>query len=539
MASRMGFYAPNLYNNDGNDFQHRERVANHYQTSAVNKSRLRYCIFFHYILFFVMLAKLSADILDRFNIFILEIEELAVPQKITQDGSSETSPLAVEEGEAVGQAISPHNNHNHNHQHAHPHGAQRHNHERLSQGVKYGELVILGYNGYLPPGDRGRRRSKFVLYKRPTANGVKRSKHYVVKTPACSQAILNTKQHSISYTLSRTQAVIVEYTEDEDTDMFQIGRSSETPIDFVVMDTFPGASSENPTAPESRVAQSTISRFACRILADRSDPKIARIYAAGFDGSRNIFLGEKATKWQENREIDGLTTNGVLIMHPRGQFCGGDAICGYWREVSVGGGVFSLRESRSAQQKGNVVEDEDNVLQDGTLIDLCGATLLWRSAEGLAKSPTKHDLEELVDAINAGRPQCPVGLNTLVIPRRTASESAQQQPYVYLKCGHVQGHHDWGQEKDKATRRCPMCLVAGPIVKLCMGIEPAFYVDSGPPTYAFSPCGHMATEKTVKYWEKVAIPHGTNGYIAICPFCATPLEGSPGYVKLIFQDHVD
>lgn len=111
---------------------------------------------------------------------------------------------------------------------------------------------------------------------------------------------------------------------------------------------------------------------------------------------------------------------------------------------------------------------------------------------------TKHDLEELVDAINAGRPQCPVGLNTLVIPRKAAADSAQQQPYVYLKCGHVQGLHDWGQEKDKATRRCPMCLVAGSVVKLSMGIEPAFYVDCGPPTYAFRPCGHMATEKTVK-----------------------------------------
>jgi len=313
------------------------------------------------------------------------------------------------------------------------------------------------------------------------------------------------------------------------------------------MDTCAGGSDGGP-ANEGRVAQSTISRFACRILADRSDPRIARIYAAGFDSSRNIFLGvrfeidraaqcfihkfisdfsqEKATKWQENREIDGLTTNGVLIMHPRGQFCGGEAQCGFWREVSVGGGVFSLRESRSAQQKGNVVEEENNILQDGTLIDLCGATLLWRSAEGLAKSPvtliyclkrsqiyviyictrcervfslqTKQDLEELVDAINAGRPQCPVGLNTLVIPRKAASDSTQQQPYVYLKCGHVQGHHDWGQEKDKVTRRCPMCLVAGAVVKLSMGIEPAFYVDCGPPTYAFSPCGHMATEKTVK-----------------------------------------
>lgn len=33
------------------------------------------------------------------------------------------------------------------------------------------------------------------------------------------------------------------------------------------------------------------------------------------------------------------------------------------------------------------IEEETNVLQDGTLIDLCGATLLWRSAEGLGKSP--------------------------------------------------------------------------------------------------------------------------------------------------------
>lgn len=94
--------------------------------------------------------------------------------------------------------------------------------EKPKQLVKYGELVILGYNGFLPQGDRGRRRSKFVLYKRQEANGVKRSKHYVVKTPHSSQAILDAKQHSISYTLSRNQAVIVEYTQDDDTDMFQV-----------------------------------------------------------------------------------------------------------------------------------------------------------------------------------------------------------------------------------------------------------------------------------------------------------------------------
>ncbi|KAK9883967.1 hypothetical protein WA026_004903 [Henosepilachna vigintioctopunctata] len=394
----------------------------------------------------------------------------------------------------------------------------------------------MRYNGFLPPGDRGRKRSKFVLYKRQLGNGVKRSKHYVVKTPHCSQAILDATQHSISYTLSRNHAVIVEYTNDEDTDMFQIGRSSETPIDFIVMDTVPGdKSTENKV-----MQQSTISRFACRILCDRNNPKVARIYAAGFDTSRNIFLGEKANKWQENgREIDGLTTNGVLIMHPRGSFCGGDAKFRYWLETSVGGSVFTTRESRSAQQKGQKVEEETNILQDGTLIDLCGATLLWRSAEGLAKSPSKRDLEREIDEINAGRPQCPVGLNTLVIPRKITPSENQQQPYVYLNCGHVQGLHDWGQDKDSGDRKCPICLELGPVVKVCMGLEPAFYVDTGLPTFAFNPCGHMATEKTVKYWANVEIPHGTNGFHAVCPFCATPLSGSPGYKRLIFQDNVD
>lgn len=64
-----------------------------------------------------------------------------------------------------------------------------------------------------------------------------------------------------------------------------MGRSSEAPIDFVVMDTLPG------DKKDAKVLQSTISRFACRILVDRNEPYKAKIYAAGFDSSRNIFLG--------------------------------------------------------------------------------------------------------------------------------------------------------------------------------------------------------------------------------------------------------
>lgn len=66
---------------------------------------------------------------------------------------------------------------------------------------------------------------------------------------------------------------------------FQVGRSSESPIDFVVMDTLPG------DKKDAKVMQSTISRFACRILVERTEAPKAKIYAAGFDSSRNIFLG--------------------------------------------------------------------------------------------------------------------------------------------------------------------------------------------------------------------------------------------------------
>lgn len=52
--------------------------------------------------------------------------------------------------------------------------------------------------------------------------------------------------------------------------------------------------------------------------------------------------------------MDGLTTNGVLVMHPRHGFSQ-DSKPGVWREISVCGNVFTLRETRSAQQRGKMV----------------------------------------------------------------------------------------------------------------------------------------------------------------------------------------
>ncbi|KAK4871632.1 hypothetical protein RN001_015756 [Aquatica leii] len=80
MATKGLSYTP--MGTDGTDHAYRQRIAAQYQISALNKSRLKYCIFFHYLLFFGMLAKLSADILDRLDIFVLEIEELSIPQPL-------------------------------------------------------------------------------------------------------------------------------------------------------------------------------------------------------------------------------------------------------------------------------------------------------------------------------------------------------------------------------------------------------------------------------------------------------------------------
>ncbi|XP_065557872.1 protein jagunal-like [Artemia franciscana] len=79
MASRNGLMP---LGTDGTDFMHRETVANQYKISAKGKSRLKTCLFIQVLLFFIMLTKLSADILDKLDIFVMEIEELEIPKPL-------------------------------------------------------------------------------------------------------------------------------------------------------------------------------------------------------------------------------------------------------------------------------------------------------------------------------------------------------------------------------------------------------------------------------------------------------------------------
>lgn len=511
-----------------------------------------------------------------------------------------------------------------------------------SDVVKYGELVVLGHNGCISQTVTcdeimsqkknsgsifsNRRKSKFLLESKEKPTGVKPSAQFNCHNKQdLSNVISKNENHSVTYTLSRTHQVIVQYVPDEKTDMFQIGRSSESAIDFIVLDTVVPQlhpSTQKLTESSSSMlkiataqnsnGQSTISRYSCRIIVDRQYPYTARIYAAGFDSSKRIFLGEKATKWKnEKEEFDGVTTNGVLLMHPANGFAYDEntgqnktKYTNEWMEVSVCGAVFNLDENRltpclNNKKNSNINNDNEalnkksNILRDGTLIDLCGATLLWRSTESLKNTPNKQYLEMNLDYLNRLRPQCPVGFKTLVFPSsaspsstshlpssflmnnillsnnvnsgnnerlkisqhsrrinniKSVNKNNDRIPMVYLKCGHVHGQHDWGMKKDN-ERECPLCRKVGPYVQLLIGIEPNFYCDSNIKSstdsntyspfkpYAFLPCGHMSSEATCRYWSQIKVPQGvTQNLCSLCPFCAVPLCKEQPIVKIILQE---
>lgn len=70
-----------------------------------------------------------------------------------------------------------------------------------------------------------------------------------------------------------------------------------------------------------------------------------------------------------------------------------------------------------------------------------------------------------------------------------------------MRCGHVQGKHDWGISKkgENMKFKCPICMVESErVITLSMGMEPAFHLDSDELGYAFNPCGHVASIQTVR-----------------------------------------
>ncbi|KAL3074569.1 hypothetical protein niasHT_034906 [Heterodera trifolii] len=115
-----------------------------------------------------------------------------------------------------------------------------------------------------------------------------------------------------------------------------------------------------------------------------------------------LFLGEKAIKIEKpNDQFDGLVTYGVLILSPNDNDDDDEVASVYlsasssfnddddenesvseispnsWKEVSVNGNFYSKRAERLSDQMGELLPRKTNKIEDGTLIDICGATLLW------------------------------------------------------------------------------------------------------------------------------------------------------------------
>jgi len=77
MASRGG---ATVQGTDGTDYSNRETIVQQYHVSSKNKTSLKRCIVFHFLLFVLMALKLLPEILDKLDIFVLEIEELLIPK---------------------------------------------------------------------------------------------------------------------------------------------------------------------------------------------------------------------------------------------------------------------------------------------------------------------------------------------------------------------------------------------------------------------------------------------------------------------------
>ena len=115
--------------------------------------------------------------------------------------------------------------------------------------------------------------------------------------------------------------------------------------------------------------------------------------------------------------------------------------------------------------------------------------------------------------------------------------SSDNKLFVFLDCGHVRTKsNSMCFCEDASTTICPKGDEASEVAQLCIGAETSFYVELYPPEYCFVPCGNMISEQTALYWANTPTPSGASGFYSACPFCATPLDGSTGYIKLVLID---
>ena len=132
------------------------------------------------------------------------------------------------------------------------------------------------------------------------------------------------------------------------------------------------------------------------------------------------------------------------------------------------------------------------------------SSLIWLFL--LFRSQSTLDLYKMIDEMNARKPLCPVLYVPLLFAKGDEPLDCDHSlntcvcaAFIHLKCGHVQGNHKWKLVNDVAENYyCPICRSEGTVVKLVVGMETAYYVDRGPLTHCFDPCGHVSSEKTIE-----------------------------------------
>ena len=394
------------------------------------------------------------------------------------------------------------------------HFAEKYRKPESSDSV-YGTLFVVGCCKAIPNHLAEKMSTKYTLHKRAKANGLIEASNIVTSDVKESLSVSPTK-HVILYRSNNSRSVVVVFKHDPLSDLFQIGRYEKYPVDFTVDD----------TNPQDK-ARHGVSRFACRISVRRDANHEARIYAGAFDSSQEISLSESCLVHNYCGKMDGFTTNGVLILKPD------DKCLTNWREVSVSGYIYPLRSSTMDVAKRPRILEESNILKDGTLIDLCGVTLIWRTPEGLKEVPSEYYLNRLQSTLHKYTPEGSLLYKdscTLV----SQSERAVKKAYVYLSCGHVIGL-SLSKRPDNCGKgwSCPTCRCIGPIKEFAIGAEPGFYfAEEGPSYAAFKPCGHVATQKTVDFWSSIDIPNHRSIQYSVCPFCGQKLNFINKYVKL-------
>ncbi|GMH82734.1 hypothetical protein TL16_g09361 [Triparma laevis f. inornata] len=412
--------------------------------------------------------------------------------------------------------------------------------EETGVGKCYGQLVVLGHKEYhvnrgkLEP--RGERNAAFPLMRRTKANGIRKDKTIV--TASSSKGSEGNRSPIQTYCVTmrvkpkkkeaQGKVVVTSYIPDEALDMYQLGRLAVKQNDFC----FRGPLTSN----ERGQFCGPVSRYAARIMCERTPPFSTWICAAGFDNKKDIFLSEGAPKWKEEEgenedDWDAVTTFGLRIWQPS---------VGKWVEVSVNGYMHEVRETDDAC--GARINNSLARLEHGSIVDLSGVQFIFQDFEHMKMNrPSEETLEMFMGDFNSMRLQCPVSLETIRYSHSIAEskmdwgegEDSSEAAGVFPACGHIV---TYSTEMAQGLLNCPLCRVQSKLKQLSIAYTPAVTHGEQPPSYIFNPCGCAASLECCEFWSGITIHHPPKpgqSEVALCPYCATVLDPEKPFTRMV------